>query len=205
MENKSTFSLLFYLKKNRLNKIGQAPIYYRITVNGKQAALSLHRSIKVEDWNSSLGLANGKTKEAKIINKTIKSIEGKVSEHFRSLRDNGVMITVDAIKNALLGIEEEKEEKTTLVNLFQEHNEDLQKRIGVDYSKSTVTKYKTTLKHIKGFLKSKYSKNDINVEDINNLFVTSYETYLKVNKQIGHNTAMKYVTIFKKIIKTFTP
>ena len=109
MENKSTFSLLFYLKKNRLNKIGQAPIYYRITVNGKQVALSLHRSVKTEDWNTSLGLANGKTKETKIINKTIKSIEGKVSEHFRSLRDNGVLITAEAIKNALLGIEKPNE------------------------------------------------------------------------------------------------
>ncbi len=33
-----------------------------------------------------------------------------------------------------------------------------------------------------------------------NRFVTGYESYLKVELHIGHNTTMKYITIFKKII-----
>jgi len=201
MENKSTFSLLFYLKKNRLNKIGQAPIYYRITVNNKQLDMSLHRSIAVELWDIKEGKAKGNGRNAKTINNFLFSVKASIYENFKELKERKALLTPTDIKNAYLGIEEEKEAKITLVNLFQEHNEDLQKRIGIDYSKSTVTKYKTTLKHIKGFLKSKYSKDDINVEDINNLFVTSYETYLKVNMKIGHNTAMKYETIFKKIVK----
>ena len=202
MENQSTFSLLFYIKKNRLNKKGQAPVYYRITVNGEQVALSLHRSVNIADWNVAMGLVNGKNKEAKSINKDIKSVEGKIAEHYRNIREKGEFITVKALKNALLGIDDKpKEEKVKLLQLFNEHNQDLESRIGVDYSKSTVTKYKTTVKHLKSYIRVKYKNDDINLEDINNRFVTGYESYLKVELHIGHNTVMKYITIFKKIIK----
>jgi hypothetical protein len=71
MEKKHTFSLLFYIKKKKLNKKKQAPIYFRITVNGTQTALSLHRSIEVELWNVDSGLAIGKTKYSKDINSNI--------------------------------------------------------------------------------------------------------------------------------------
>ena len=201
MEKKNTFSLLFYIKKNRLNKKGQAPIYFRITVNGEQLALSLHRSVNIEDWNVAMGLVNGKNKEAKDINRDIKSVEGKILEHYRYIRDRGEMVTALALKNALLGIIDESEKKNiTLIDLFTEHNDDLEKRIGVDYSKSTVTKYNTTLKHIKSFIRVKYNISDIKIKDINYQFVTAFESYMKTDKGIGHNTAMKYVTIFKKIV-----
>ncbi len=202
MEKQNTFNLLFYLKKNRLNKQGEAPIYFRITVNGKQTALSLHRSIKVEEWSVPLGLAIGKKGKAKSINKDIKTIEGKVAEHYRRLIEEGKEVTVELLKNALLGRKDEnKTNELTLIKIFEEHNADMQKRIGIDYSKSTVTKYNTTVKHLKSYLIEKYQKQDIKFSEINNRFVTGYESYLKVEKQIGHNTTMKYITIFKKIIK----
>jgi len=197
---RNTFNQLFYIKKHRANSKGEAPIYLRLTVNKKRIEMSLHRYVPIELWDKKMGMANGNTREAKIINKYIFSVKVSMYEHFKNLREQDIYLTPTHIKNAYLGIKK-KEEKITLVKLFQEQNDDLESRIGVDYSKSTVTKYKTTLKHIKSFLRTKYKKDDINVEDINNLFVTKFESYLKVEKQIGHNTVMKYETIFKKIVR----
>ncbi len=40
-----TFSILFYIKKTKLMKTGEAPVYLRITVNGLRSELSIKRSI----------------------------------------------------------------------------------------------------------------------------------------------------------------
>jgi len=198
---RNTFSLLFMIRKYRTKSNGEAPIYLRITVNNKQLDMSLHRSVAVELWDIKEGKVKGNGRLAKSINNFLFSVKASIYENYKELKESKKHLTPIDVKNAYLGIEEKQEEKITLINLFQEHNDDLEKRIGVDYSKSTVTKYKTTLKHIKSFIRLKYGKDDINIEDVNNIFVTGYESYLKVEKQIGHNTVMKYETIFKKIIK----
>ncbi len=44
----STFSLLFVIRKHRLLKNGEAPIYLRITVNGKVADITVGRSVRTD-------------------------------------------------------------------------------------------------------------------------------------------------------------
>jgi hypothetical protein len=48
---RSTYSILFYLKRSKLNKWGEAPIYMRITIDGIRSEASINRSIKPEQWN----------------------------------------------------------------------------------------------------------------------------------------------------------
>ena len=201
MELQNTFSLLFYLKKTRLNKNGEVPIYFRITVNGIRTALSLHRSVDLKLWDTNLGLVKGSTQYSKSINKEIKLVESKVFEYARNLRDVGIEISSVNLKNSLLGKGIEADKVKKLIEIFIEHNLKMQELIGIDYSKSTITKYNTTVKHLKSFMLSKYKGRDLKITEINNLFVTDFEIYLKTKKVCSHNTTMKYITIFKKIIK----
>ena len=203
MEFKNTFGLFFYLKKTRINKKGEAPIYFRITVNGVRTALSLQKSVKLNLWDTNLGLVKGNTQYAKSINREIKLVESKILEYSNNLRSLGIEITSANLKNALLGkgVQPEKEEVKKIIEIFIEHNKKSEKLIDIDYSKSTITKYNTTLKHLKSFLLYNYKKTDLEVTKINNEFVTDYEIYLKTKKDCSHNTTMKYITIFKKIIK----
>jgi len=48
---KSTFSLLYILKKSKLLKNGEAPICLRITVQGQSAEVMVKRSIPIHLWN----------------------------------------------------------------------------------------------------------------------------------------------------------
>ena len=50
-----TFSILFYIRKDKRVRSERAPIYLRITVNGKRAEQSIKRSIDTERWDSDLG------------------------------------------------------------------------------------------------------------------------------------------------------
>lgn len=42
---RTTFSLLFYIRRTKLNKEGEAPIFMRVTVNGQRADASVKRFI----------------------------------------------------------------------------------------------------------------------------------------------------------------
>ena len=51
------FSILFFIRRTRLLKNGEAPIGLRITVNGQRAEIQIKRSIPEERWNASKGCA----------------------------------------------------------------------------------------------------------------------------------------------------
>jgi len=61
---KSTFKVLFYLKKNTPKKNGKVTVMCRITVNGKQSALSTKLDISATNWDLKYGRVLGKSREA---------------------------------------------------------------------------------------------------------------------------------------------
>lgn len=73
-------------------------------------------------------------------------------------------------------------------------------RIGIDYSQSTYTRYKTTCDHIAKFMKQTYKMNDIVLQDITYSFVTDFEHFLKIVHRCNHNSTQKYIRNFRKII-----
>ena len=57
---RTSFSLLFYIRRTKLNKFGEAPIFMRLTVNGNRSDASVKRFIAPRLWNSSKGKATEK-------------------------------------------------------------------------------------------------------------------------------------------------
>ena len=57
---KSTFSILFLIRKSRLGKTGEAPISMRITVNGRFTEMSTLRKVAANMWDSKKERAVGK-------------------------------------------------------------------------------------------------------------------------------------------------
>lgn len=54
---RTTFSLLFYIRRTKLNREGEAPIFMRVTVNGQRADASVKRFIASRLWNTAKGKA----------------------------------------------------------------------------------------------------------------------------------------------------
>ena len=48
---RKSFSVLFFIKKGKLLKNGEAPVCMRITVNGCMVDISIKRSCPVNLWN----------------------------------------------------------------------------------------------------------------------------------------------------------
>ena len=88
-----------------------------------------------------------------------------------------------------------------LVEIFQNHNDEMEKLIGKGYTKGTLQRYNACKQHIENYLAFRGKTKDIPVEDVDHQFITGFDHYLKSEKDCAHNTAQKYIVNFKKIIR----
>lgn len=193
-----SLSLLFYIKKSKADEHGKANIYLRTTLDGRRAECSVHRKVKSNEWNSKTQLALGNSAEAQEINRHLSVLKNKIysiQQNFE--RDNHLYSAMD-LRDVLLGKDKTKK---MVLEIFQEHNEEVESLIGKDFSSGTAERYKTCKKHVTDFIKKKYKRNDIPVQDVDHLFITGFEYYLKTTRKCAHNSAIKYITNFKKIIR----
>jgi site-specific recombinase XerD len=199
-----TFTILFILKKNKIQANGTVPLYMRLTIDGKRAELTTKRFVDPETWDSKAQklIPKGKksihsSEEIKSINEYLKTLDRQVFDAHKDLLNAGKNITAELLKNKLTGVEEKQR---MLLQIIEQHNKDIQTLIGKDYSRATWVKYETTKKHIVDFLKWKYRLSDINIKNLNYEFITDFEFYLRSEKNIDVNTNAKYIKNLKKII-----
>lgn len=79
MKTTTTFSILFWLKLSKA-KYGKAPLYARITVNGKRAEISLKRKISIQDWSFSRNKVKGTKQPARIINDFLDQVTSEIHQ-----------------------------------------------------------------------------------------------------------------------------
>ena len=195
---KNTFSILFYPKRNDADKRGKAPLYLRITVNGKRSELSTQRKVNLSKWDSTKEVLQGRTAETRELNMHMSNIRTKLFKLYDKLQDENWEITAPMLKEAYLG---KKKPEKMLLEIFQEHNDQVDKLVGKDFSAGTAERYRTAKKHVEEYIAREYKKADVLVKDVNHKFITGFEYYLKTVRKCSHNTAIKYVVNFKKIIR----
>ena len=80
MTPRQTLSILFYLRRDKLNTSEVVPIYLRITVNGRRSEMSAQRVIDPGKWNKEGGFAKGSRSETKLLNEYLDALRQKVYE-----------------------------------------------------------------------------------------------------------------------------
>ena len=71
--SKSTFTILFYARKNQVNRSGKIGIMIRVTVNGESVQFSSKLDIDPELWDATCQKMIGVTKVAREFNVNIRS------------------------------------------------------------------------------------------------------------------------------------
>ncbi len=193
---KQTYSLMFWINRNKMSN-NLAPIYCRITINGKRTEISMRRSIDPNKWIVKAGMAKGSSEEIRTLNSYLDMVKSDVYLHYVQLSAKGVFITGELLKNLLFG---NGETEKTLIEIFNYHNDQMKERIGIDVVKQTHGKFVTVLSKLEDFLKKKKKRTDIYLKELDHKFVTDFEHYLKVEDKIGHNTVMKYIRNLKKVL-----
>jgi hypothetical protein len=193
-----TFSVLFYPKGSNVDKNGMIPIYSRITVDGKRSEFSIRRKVLPNKWNSLAGKMRGTTADVRELNRYMNSIKVKIDKIQETLSENKKLITAEIIRNIYLG---KAIKRRMLLEIFEEHNTKVEKLIGREFAAGTAERYKTAKKHVSNYIVKEYNVEDIPVKEVDYKFITGLEYYLKTTRNCSHNTTIKYITNFKKIIR----
>jgi len=192
--------VLFFIKKTKLLKSGEASICMRITVNSERAEIMIKRSVDPKKWNQVKGCATANDHAGRELNNFIEVYRTKVFKIFRQLEMDGREITARTISDIMQG-REDPEKPKTLVEIFSKHNEDVHSLVGVDYAEVTAKKFDTSLFRLTEYLSCKYNVEDITIAEVNNQFVKNYDLFLKTHCGCHHNSALKHLKNLKKIIR----
>ncbi len=194
----TTVSILFYIKRAKVNSNGVCPIYVRVTIDAKRFEFSANKSVSPNQWSSEGSKVKGGNKETRLINDHLDYLKSKVFEAEKRLFKKDLEVTSENLKNEIFGA---NDRKRMLIPIFQDHNNKIKELVGKEYAPGTLERYKTSLKHTEEFLQWKYQISDIDITKIDNAFVCDYEFYLRSVRNCSNNTAVKYIKNFNKIIK----
>lgn len=192
-----SFGLLFFLKQSRKSKNDERYIYLRITVEGIPKELSTKRLWSFSKWNPTAGRAIGTSEETKSLNSFLDTLYLKALQAKKILLDHDKEVTAEAIKNILLGIGEKKK---MILEIFQDHNRQVKALIDKEYTYTTLQRYQTTYDHTRNFILWKYRSEDRDIQKLDYDFISSFSFWLKTEKNCSHNTTLKYLTNFKKVV-----
>uniref|UniRef100_UPI00404B5E36 site-specific integrase n=2 Tax=Gelidibacter sp. TaxID=2018083 RepID=UPI00404B5E36 len=198
MQTLDTFGIIFILKLEKQRQ-GAAPIYARITVNGKRAFISVKRKINITDWNQSAGKGKGNSPKIRQLNSYLDQVYGQLLDAHKQLLAEHKIISSQTLKNRYLGTDETFKKLTDLLNY---HNVNM-----VNILKAgTMKNYYTTEKYLKEFVQSVMKCEDIYLKQINYRFITDFEHFLRTYKPKTYrlaptnNGVMKHLERLKKLL-----
>ncbi|GHV15663.1 transposase [Bacteroidia bacterium] len=193
---RSTFKILFYIKRSNPKKNGKVAIMGRITIDGKRSQFSTKLEIYPDEWNNEWGKSIGNNIEAIAINSMLDKIRGKIVMSYYKLMDIDGYASPDKIKNILLGFEEKGK---TIIYYFNKFNEQYRSKVGVTVTKTTYLRYELVKKRLSEFMEKTYKVKDMPYREITTVFIQNFYQFLRSKYKSGNNNAMKTVQHLRAI------
>jgi len=193
-----TISVAFYTRKDRATDDGLLPVFMRISLMMKRLTLATKIFVKQNEWSDQNGKLKTNSEEARRVNKMLDAFKMKAFDYQRELMNEGKDVTLASMKAKWYGLSLEK--TRMLMDVFKEHNEQMKALINREFSPLTFERYETSFRHTQEFMKWKYQIEDIDIKMLNYEFISNYEFWLKSVRKCDHNTTVKYLSNFKKIV-----
>ena len=194
---RSTFRVLFYVKKGSARPNGDLPLMCRLTVDGEVKQFSCKMDVPPRLWDVKNGRATGKSVEAMQINLAVDKIRVEVNRRYQELMQSDGYVTAAKLRDAYLGIGVKQE---TLLKLFEQHNVEYRKKVGFNREVATWKKYCCVCKRVREFLAHTYHREDIPLKELNLTFINDFEYFLRTEKKCRTNTVWGYMIVLKHIV-----
>lgn len=191
-----SMKVLFFIRKSKLLKNGEAPIFLRVTVNGQQDEIRIQRSIPVRLWNNQKGCSKGKDRVSMELNSYIESLTVRLYQIHKELVCQEAWVTPKHLLIKLFS----KEERRTVLSTMKRYMDDWTALIGKEYQKSTLSRYGNCYESLKIAINEFYKKEDIAFNELNGEFIDAFEMHLRIVRKLSQNTLTKYMSCFRKII-----
>lgn len=195
---RKSISVRFFARKDRATDDGLAPVFMRIAIGEKRINIVTKINVKLSEWSVEHSKLKSNSDEARKINKLLEGFKFKAFDYQRELMSEGKEVTLENIKAKWYGLSFEK--PRMLMEIFKEHNDQMKALINREFSPLTFERYETSYRHTLEFMKWKYQIEDIDIKQLNYEFISNYEFWLKSVRKCDHNTSVKYLSNFKKIV-----
>ena len=195
---KSTFSIIFYLKRQVVKKDGTVPVMGRITVDGTQAQFSCKVTANPDLWDTKGGRMKGKSAMALEVNRKLDKMRVSINKNYQEIMDRDSFVTAEKVKNAFLGLEYRSQ---TLMKVYRQFNEDYEKlyKAGMR-SRSSYRKYLCVYRHLLEFLNTRFHVNDIALKELTPAFISDFEAFLRTDKHICENSLSIYMLPLRSMV-----
>lgn len=197
-QRRSTFSVLFYIKRKKLLKNGDAPVYMRVTVDGRFLEASLKRGVNPKSWNEKKQRSTGRDRLSLELNDYIADTLAKLLKIHQRFTDEKKIINP---KTILEEWARKAEKPKMLCEVFKEENLKYRQRLAIgDLVLNTVLRNERAERYPGEFIRKKFNTPDMPFSAIDNAFVRDFHLFLRVDKKQEQNTANKYCKILKRIV-----
>ena len=193
---KAIFRAVFYLRSNYVNKEGKTPVMLRIYLNNECLSIgSTGIAVQQSQWDREKERLKGRTTEALSTNLELDNIQSGLQTIFKKVEMTDE-VSLERIKSEYLG---KKEDVDTLMSLFNKHNSDVARQVGVSVEAATLQKYNVCKKHFSNFLRDKYGRSDIRLSELGYIVIHDFDIYLRTVVGQNPNTATRMMKTFKTI------
>ncbi|MFV0366285.1 MAG: site-specific integrase [Mangrovibacterium sp.] len=127
----------------------------------------------------------------------LQDIKARIHTIYHQLTIHDKHITSEKVKNEFLGLSVDNE---TVLSVFDKHNEDFEKLVGVSKVRATFNKYIVTRRYVADFINLNYHVSDMALREINYTFLENLSIYLQTQRKCNINSAGKHLQRLKKIV-----
>ncbi|MDV3854919.1 integrase [Elizabethkingia anophelis] len=189
-EKRSTFKLLFYLKKNEPKKNGNVPVMGRITIDGIPKSFSTKLDINPNNWDLKHGRVLGKSAQALSTNLKLDNIRVRINKIYDDMLKDEGFATAQKVKLSFLGVGVMDD---AILKVFKDQNEEFERMVSKGKrSQNTYNKYKTVYNHLNEFIKERYHREDLAFRELTSDFIREFDFFLRIDKECTHNTVWVY-------------
>ena len=139
---KSTFSVIYYLKRQVVKKDGTVPVMGRITVDGSQTQFSCKLSVDPKLWDTKGGRVTGRSAAALETNRMLDKMRVRINRHYQEIMERDI-VPQDVPQDDL---------DAKILALIKKDNKISTEKLGMALGVS----YKTIRRHIKAMGNVRY-------------------------------------------------
>ncbi|HZK94531.1 MAG TPA: site-specific integrase, partial [Prolixibacteraceae bacterium] len=194
---RSTFNVLFYIKRNEPKKDGRVVIMVRITINGIRSQFSSKLLVQPEQWDSKNERVKGLVAEARNLNRLLENIGSSLNVHYNKFMSIDGHVTPERLKNIFLGLEEQEQ---TIISFFDKYNDQYKLKVGTTSTHKTYTRYLLTRERLVEFMKQRYNLSDMPINEMTVSFIDEFYLYIRNNTECNHNSSLKFLQRFRTIL-----
>ena len=197
---RSTFKILFYINRQKIKADGKTAILCRITIDGKNTAITTGEECQPSEWNSKQGLTtNRKT------NQRINEFRELIEKTYRDILTMEGVVSVELIKNSLQGI---ATNPTTLLAMSKVELQAVKESVGKSRAEGTYLNLYYSDRNLREFIENK-GVQDISIATITESLFKEYRFFLKkrglkastVNINLCWLSRLMFRAVSKRIIR----